>query len=55
MMAAYHLTVGAPILAVGLWPMRPERNRDAALGAACALAGTLPMLNSLLEFHWPMP
>ncbi len=35
--------------------MRWERKRDAVLGAACALAGALLMLNSLLEFLWPVP
>ena len=55
MMAAYHLIVGAPVLAAGLWLMRSERNRDVALGAGFVLAGAPLILNSLLEFLWPMP
>ena len=55
MMAAYHLIVGAPMLAVGLWLVRSERNRDAALGAGFLLVGALLMLNWLLEILWPMP
>jgi len=54
MMAAYHLIVGAPVLAVGLWLVRSERKRDAAIGAAFLLVGALLTFNSLLELLWPM-
>ena len=54
MMAVYYLIIGTPVMALGLWLVRSERNRDMALGAACVFAGTLLILNSLLEILWPM-
>ena len=54
MMAAYYLIMGTPVMALGLWLVRSERNRDMALGAVCVFAGSLLMLNSLLEILWPM-
>ena len=55
MIAAYSLVLGVPVLAMGIWLARCERRRDTVLGLARVFAGTILILNALLDIVWPMP